>query len=45
MIAPAPVLLADHGIFAEFDIEAADLAYLRSVHETLTQEIQEWVVA
>ena len=32
-------------VFAEFDIEPADLAYLRSVEETLTPEIQEWIVA
>jgi two-component system, NtrC family, sensor kinase len=37
--------LADRQVFAEFDIEPADLAYLRSVDETLTPEIQEWMVA
>jgi two-component system, NtrC family, sensor kinase len=36
---------AGRQVFAEFDIEPADLAYLRSVQETLTPEIQEWVVA
>ncbi len=41
----APLASADRQVFAEFDIEPADLAYLRSVEETLTPEIQEWVVA
>jgi two-component system, NtrC family, sensor kinase len=45
MTEPASLLLADRRVFAEFDIEPADLAYLRSVHATLTLEIQEWVVA
>jgi PAS domain S-box-containing protein len=45
MTAPESLLLADRRVFAEFDIEPADLAYLRSVHATLTPEIQEWVVA
>jgi two-component system, NtrC family, sensor kinase len=45
MTAPDSLLLADRRVFAEFDIEPADLAYLRSVHATLTPEIQEWVVA
>ena len=38
-------LPADRQVFAEFDIEPADLAYLRSVEEVLTQEIQEWIIA
>jgi two-component system NtrC family sensor kinase len=41
----APFTSGDRDIFAEFDIEPADLAYLRSVDETLTPEIQEWIVA
>jgi signal transduction histidine kinase/DNA-binding response OmpR family regulator/HPt (histidine-containing phosphotransfer) domain-containing protein len=41
----APLASADRQVFAEFDIEPADLAYLRSVEETLTPEIQEWIVA
>jgi len=45
MSAPDFLLLADRRVFAEFDIEPADLAYLRSVHATLTPEIQDWVVA
>jgi two-component system NtrC family sensor kinase len=32
-------------VFDEFDIEPADLTYLRSVEETLTPEIREWVMA
>jgi two-component system, NtrC family, sensor kinase len=45
MTPPDSLLLADRRVFAEFDIEPADLAYLRSVHATLTPEIQDWVVA
>ncbi len=41
----APLPSAERQVFAEFDIEPADLAYLRSVEETLTPEIQEWIVA
>jgi signal transduction histidine kinase len=32
-------------VFAEFDIEPADLTYLQTFQETLTPEIQEWIVA
>ena len=32
-------------VFAEFDIEPADLTYLQTLQETLTPEIQEWIVA
>ena len=32
-------------VFDEFDIEPADLTYLRSVEETLTPDIREWVMA
>ena len=32
-------------VFDEFDIELADLTYLRSVQETLTPDIREWVMA
>ena len=35
----APLPSAGRQVFAEFDIEPADLAYLRSVEETLTPEI------
>ena len=45
MTAPESLLLADRRVFAEFDVGPADLAYLRSVHATLTPEIQDWVVA
>jgi two-component system, NtrC family, sensor kinase len=45
MTASESLLLADRRVFAEFDIEPADLAYLRSVHATLSPEIQDWVVA
>jgi signal transduction histidine kinase len=48
--APSPVatdLLVPTGgrVFAEFDIEPADLTYLQTFQETLTPEIQEWIVA
>ena len=36
---------AERQVFAEFDIEPADLTYLQSVHQTLTSEIQEWITA
>ncbi len=39
------LLPADLHIFDNFDIGPADLAYLESVQETLTSEIQEWIVA
>ena len=50
MTAPSPVatdLLVPTGgrVFAEFDIEPADLTYLQTFQETLTPEIQEWIVA
>jgi two-component system, NtrC family, sensor kinase len=39
-------LLPSHPpVFAEFDIEPGDVAYLRSLHETVTADIQEWIVA
>ncbi len=41
----APLPSVDRQVFAEFDIEPADLAYLQSVEETLTSDIQEWIVA
>ena len=41
MTAPESLLLADRRVFAEFDVGPADLAYLRSVHATLTPEIQD----
>ena len=50
MIAPSPVptdslVPAGGRVFAEFDIEPADLTYLQTFQETLTPEIQEWIVA
>ncbi len=39
------LLPADLHIFDNFDIGPADLAYLELVQETLTSEIQEWIVA
>ena len=41
----APLPPAERQVFAEFDIEPADLTYLQSVHQTLTSEIQEWITA
>ncbi|MBV8422556.1 MAG: GAF domain-containing protein, partial [Hyphomicrobiales bacterium] len=39
-------LLPSHPpVFDEFDIEPADVAYLRSLQNTVTAEIQEWIVA
>jgi GAF domain-containing protein len=38
-------LPASRRVFGDFDIGPADLAYLQSVEETLTPEIQEWIVA
>jgi signal transduction histidine kinase len=48
--APNPVAIgsplpAGRDVFDNFDIGPADLAYLESVEETLTPEIQEWIVA
>jgi signal transduction histidine kinase len=48
--APNPVVIgsplpAGRDVFDNFDIGPADLAYLESVEETLTPEIQEWIVA
>jgi two-component system NtrC family sensor kinase len=47
--APNPVasdsLRPESGVFDDFDIGPADLAYLRSVEVTLSPEIQEWIVA
>ena len=50
MSAPNPVVIgsplpAGREVFDNFDIGPADLAYLGSVEETLTPEIQEWIVA
>jgi two-component system NtrC family sensor kinase len=50
VIAPSPVptdslVPAGGRVFAEFDIEPADLTYLQTFQETLTPEIQEWIVA
>ena len=41
----APLPSADRQVFAEFDIEPADLTYLQSVHETLTADIRDWIAA
>ena len=41
----APPPSADRHVFAEFDIEPADLTYLQSLDETLNCDIREWVVA
>jgi two-component system, NtrC family, sensor kinase len=39
------VLPSHPPVFAEFDIEPGDVAYLRSLQDTVTAEIQEWIVA
>jgi GAF domain-containing protein/CheY-like chemotaxis protein len=41
----APLLSAERQVFAEFDVEPADLTYLQSVHETLTSDIRDWIAA
>jgi hypothetical protein len=44
-VATDSLVSAGGRVFAEFDIEPADLTYLQTFHETLTPEIQEWIVA
>ena len=41
----APLLSAERQVFAEFDVQPADLTYLQSVHETLTSDIRDWIAA
>ena len=45
MSVPAPLRSAHREAFFGFDIEPADVVYLKALHEQLTAEIQEWVVA
>jgi len=44
-VATDSLVSAGGRVFAEFDIEPADLTYLQTFQETLTPEIQEWIVA
>jgi signal transduction histidine kinase len=39
------VLPSHPPVFDEFDIEPGDVAYLRSLQDTVTAKIQEWIVA
>jgi GAF domain-containing protein len=41
----APLPSVDRQVFAEFDIEPADLTHLQSVHEALTADIRDWIAA
>jgi hypothetical protein len=45
MSAAEPLLPSYPSVFDEFDIEPGDLAYLRSLQDTVTVDIQEWVIA
>ena len=45
MSAVEAVLPSHPPVFDEFDIEPGDVAYLRSLQDTVTAEIQEWIVA
>jgi signal transduction histidine kinase/CheY-like chemotaxis protein len=42
---PESLLTSSRHVLLDFDIEPADVAYLRSLQETITPEVQEWVVA
>ena len=45
MSGPESFLTSSRHVFLDFDLEPADVAYLKSLQETVTPEIQEWVVA